>query len=113
MNKSAFEVTGASMRPASDRLECFYCHQAIGSFHLDSCVLLKKRVRLKVTIEYETEVPADWDSQQIEFHRNDGSWCADNMIDELESYVGEDGCICPITKFEHLADVSGPVLDEE
>lgn len=109
---SEFDVTKKAMRPASDKRECFYCQQAIGAKHQAHCVLIKKKVKLRAVIEYEAEVPNRWDAQQIEFHRNEGSWCVDNMLHELEEYLGEDGCLCPITKIEHLADVSEPTLDE-
>lgn len=29
-------------------------------------------------------VPEDWDEGSIEFHLNEGSWCADNAIRDLE-----------------------------
>jgi len=109
---SDFDVTGKAMRPASDVTQCFYCQQPIGSKHKSGCVLVQKRAKVRVVIEYEVSVPSHWDSGQIEFHRNEGSWCADNMIDELEQLKGEDDCLCSVAKFEYLNDASKPYLDE-
>lgn len=110
---SDFDVTENAMRPASDKRECFYCHQGIGAKHQAHCVLIRKTVKVRVVVEYEVDMPSSWDAQQIEFHRNEGSWCADNMIGELERFMGDDGCLCPITQFKHLEDVSGPHLEED
>ena len=32
----------------------------------------------------------------IEFYLNDSSWCCDNLIEELQKYSKENGCICEI-----------------
>lgn len=111
-NVVSFEVTGEAMRPASKNLECFYCQSPIGSNHKQDCVLVKKKVTVRMTVEYEIEVPAYWDKDDVEFHRNEGSWCADNAIDELSKYGGEDGCICPVAEFEYLGNDSDTYLGE-
>lgn len=67
-----------------------------------------RKVIVRMTVEYEVSVPADWDRNMIEFHRNDGSWCADNAISELEAISDEDNCLCPITKFEYVKE-SNPI----
>ena len=106
-----FIVTEKAQRPADMNGHCFYCQQPIGSAHEDDCVLVKKRVKVRMTVEYEVEVPARWDKEQIEFHRNEGSWCSDNALAELEELEG-DGCLCPITEFEYLGGDSEPFLGE-
>lgn len=69
-------------------------------------------------VEYEVEVPAHWDQNTIEFHRNDGTWCASNAVEELAELVaqleekGEGGCICNQTRFECLGPYSEPYLKE-
>ena len=42
------------------------------------------------------DFPADWDDEMIEFYLNESSWCCDNLIDLLEEYSKENGCICSI-----------------
>lgn len=108
----SFAVTGNAMRPASDNCECFYCQVPIGGTHKPDCVLVRKKVKVRMIVEYEIEVPYSWDKEQIEFHRNDGSWCSDNALEELEALGGEDACICPVTEFVYIGEETEPYLDE-
>lgn len=113
---SSFFVTPAAQRPGSAPPfdgRCFYCRQPIGELHKRTCELVHKRVKVRCTIEYEVEVPSFWDQTQIEFHRNDGSWCADNLLRELEQVAEAGGCLCDITRFELLEDANEPYLDEK
>ena len=83
------------IRPAGKPDECFYCNQKVGTPHKEDCVCVYKKVKIKYTYEIEIEVPFDWDKEQIEFHRNEGSWCADNSIRELEEIAEqENSCLC-------------------
>lgn len=84
--------------------ECFYCNQAIGTEHTWECVTVKRRVKLRMTVEYEVDVPRSWDKDIIESHRNDGSWCANNAIEELRGLSERYGCICVDTNFEYLGE---------
>lgn len=106
-------VTEAAMRPAAPGVRrCFYCHEAVGAEHKADCVCVVKRVKIRATIEYEVTAPSDWDKHMVEFQRNDGSWCANNMLHELEALKGN-GCLCNHVKFEYLGDVEGaPVVEE-
>lgn len=108
---SPFVVTEKAQRPANMNGKCFYCHQKIGDKHKVDCVLVKKKVKvkMKLEVEYEVEVPADWDKDQIEFHRNEGSWCANNALEELENL---EGCLCDDAEFEYMEDTSTPFLGE-
>lgn len=109
-----FTVTEEAMRPAATARECFYCHQKIGDQHKVDCVLIKKKVRIRMVIEYEIEVPNDWDKAQIEFQRNEGSWCANNALGELRRAFDAEGvpCLCGVAEFEYLGGDSAPYLDE-
>ncbi len=79
---------------------CIYCKAVKGKPHKIDCVAVYRKVKIRVIIEYEVSEPYSWDKNMIEFHRNKGSWCADNIFDELKEYVGEDGCICGITSIQ-------------
>lgn len=107
-----FKVTKDAMRPASDQPQCFYCQRAIGNDHQSDCVLISKTVKVRAIIEYDVRVPSDWDKAQVEFHRNDGSWCADNMIGELEEAVEANHCLCGIVRFEMIKDSDEYFLHE-
>ena len=105
-------VSPLAMRPASTLQECFYCHEPIGGQHKPECVLLKKRVKVRMIAEYEIDVPNHWNKHNIEFHRNEGSWCADNAIEELEALAKAHGCLCGVMRFEYIEDTSGEMLEE-
>ena len=108
-----FPVTEQAMRPASTLRQCFYCHQAIGENHLSECPTVLKKVIVKATIEYTIDVPAYWDADMIEFHRNESSWCADNLIDELKKTPEDGSCLCSKTTFQFISDAEGePFLKE-
>ncbi len=133
-----FIVTAKAQRPRRMNGTCFYCDQAIGLPHKPNCVLISKKVEITVKVggaeyghtpiqfNYEVSVPADWEKGMIEFHRNDGSWCASNMIGELlelefnddivdglETLREKAGCLCHVAVFEMVPDTfSEPYLDE-
>ena len=111
-----FIVTKDATRPFGRDTECFYCHQLIGSPHSDDCVLINKKVKVRMFVDYEIEVPARWEKHNIEFARNEGSWCANNAIRELEEYFdnesGENNCMCDASYFEYLGGDSEPFLME-
>lgn len=104
------------IRPAGNPDECFYCQQKVGTPHKETCVCVNKKVKIRAIVEYEVEVPFCWDKEDIEFHRNEGSWCASNLIDELSNidHEGEDDiCLCGIAKFEFVeVTVPGPYVKE-
>lgn len=108
-----FIVTDKARRPAIDRPVCFYCLRPVGSPHKGDCVLIKKKVLIRMTVEYEISVPASDYKGEIEFHRNESSWCADNAFDELEALRDKHGCLCHVAKFTCLRDTGEPYLDEE
>lgn len=111
--------TDYGIRPAGRPDECFYCHQKIGARHLETCVTISKRVRVRVTLEYEMSEPFSWSDEDIEHHLNDSSWCASNVVRHLSEYVdsleANEQCLCwgHGAKFEVLAIVDPGPLQEE
>jgi hypothetical protein len=126
--EGTFTVTSRAMRPACNEHRCFYCRVPIGADHKSDCVLISRRVVVRlesegfdVSHEYEIVVPAAWTAEDIEFHRNDSSWCADNALDELPSDVvaklgrthdedDEDAtrdCLCGAVSFVYVGEVEG------
>lgn len=101
-------VTRNAMRPGSGVGRCFYCREPIGGKHRPDCVLIQKTVKVRAVLEYNVEVPHFWDKGDIEFHRNESSWCSSNLIDELS----EMDCLCGIAVFECLDDTGEPKLKE-
>lgn len=106
-----FEVTEAAMRPASTERRCFDCHQQVGGVHAKGCVFVVKTAKVRVVVEYEVEVPADWDADMIEFHRNESSWCAGDTLAELAQI--NDGCLCGRARFKCIDAGGEPRLREK
>ena len=116
-------VRESDQRPARMDGTCFYCQVPIGSEHRYQCVLLQRKVKLRYSFEIEVEVPHAWDPHGIWFHRNEGSWCADNALDELKRLTeipeGEEcspsgGCLCNIFKCEVMEfPTAEPYLRED
>lgn len=98
-------VTPDCERPNRMDGTCFYCYEPIGGLHKDDCVCFTKKVKVRAIIEYEIEVPNFWGKGNIEFHRNEGSWCSSNIIEELEALDKKD-CLCGCTTFEFVSDVN-------
>jgi hypothetical protein len=56
--------TNARKAPATpDR--CFYCSQIVGTPHARDCVIVKKIVRLRWTVDVDIEVPHSWSKEEI------------------------------------------------
>jgi len=63
-----------------------------------------KKVKVKAIIEYEIEVPDFYTKEDVEFQRNDGTWCASNMLQELTKLIKEEDCICQRVKYEYIGE---------
>ena len=82
------------IRPAGPQDRCFYCEAAVGERHGSECVTIVKKVKMIYAFEIEITMPHHWTAKQIEAHRNESSWCADNAIRELERFAEAKGCLC-------------------
>lgn len=100
------------IRPAARPDECFYCQQKVGQPHKAECVIVTRKVKVCFTVDLELDEPFSWDA--IEFRYNDGSWCADSLIDMLaeatkvvrdDSGVGRGPCLCNVVPAEVLGIV--------
>lgn len=112
------------IRPAGPRDACLYCGQKIGQRHGSDCVCITKKVKVRYTYEIEIEVPHAWTKEDIERHRNESSWCADNSLDEIEAFhesLGETTelpggtmgpCLCDYFSCEYVADVDGTPIQK-
>ncbi|TXH51025.1 MAG: hypothetical protein E6Q97_19265 [Desulfurellales bacterium] len=97
-------VDDDGIRPAGKPDECFYCQRKVGEQHQPDCVIVTKRVRIRYSFTIEETVPHHWTKEQIEFHRNYSTWCADNAIDRISEVANEHGCSCGFATAE-LVDV--------
>jgi hypothetical protein len=94
------------LRPADDK-HCFYCGADLGSQHKRTCVMVNKKVRVRYTLEIVVNVPHSWNGGDVEFHRNNGSWCANNCANDIARHIATseaagNGCLCGKFKAEYL-----------
>jgi hypothetical protein len=102
-------------RPAGEPGVCFYCGVPLGQRHKAECVCVTRKARIRLTVEYEIDVPAYWEPKDVHFHREESSWCASNAIAELrERFDQEDGaCMCGVAEFEVIPWDSGEHKETE
>ena len=93
-------------RPAGKPDRCFYCQRPFGEGHGPDCVIPQRTVVLKYTVTLVQSVPAHWTPHDIEFHRNDGSWCANNLLGDLDHQVEEDHCLCNQVNVEFVSEAT-------
>ena len=106
MKRTDWTVGEYSVRPAGKQGECFYCKTKVGGQHKEDCVIRSRTVNLDVTIHMVMDVPEDWDEGQINFHYNDGSWCASNLLSYLNHRDGNVGCLCDITDIKYVGEAT-------
>lgn len=110
---STFIVTAVDTRfpphgCGKNKERCFYCKGILGKEHDADCVVRQRSVVLQVTLAYVVHVPQDWTKDQIEFHRNEGTWCTNNMIRELERAAEADKlkCLCMASEITFLREAT-------
>lgn len=109
------------IRPAGKPDECFYCRKKIGEPHAPDCAIVTKRVLLLIksldgslTGTWELDVTHSFQPEMIEYMKNDGTWCANNIFDydeiewdQLDAWadlelMSKDGCLCDKLRFEFV-----------
>lgn len=108
MNKiNTFIVTKENgIRPAGVQDKCFYCNQPLSQEHTYECLCKKRTVLIEAKILLVREEPISWDTEQIEFHLNEGSWCQGNLIQELLKIEVQKGCLCGSVKFSMIREAT-------
>ena len=100
------------VRPAGKPDRCFYCGALLGEQHKHDCVIRDQTVVVKMVAELVIVRPESWSPSDIEFHLNDSSWCASNIIHELgERYDNDERCLCPFVEFTYVREATAE--DEE
>lgn len=102
-----FTVRPQDERPARRDGTCFYCGEPIGGTHKADCVIRTKTCVVNFTIQMVVPVPECWEKGIIEFHYNDGSWCADNLLTAIKNREANTGrCLCDITTASFVRDAT-------
>lgn len=63
-----------------------------------------RTVRVRYIFDLDISVPAEWDQEMVEFHRNESTWCATNALAELEKVDKTDGCLCSRMRCEYVGE---------
>ena len=84
--------------PKGSPTECFHCGSKMGEEHKEGCVFRRKAVIVEVKITLPIVVPSHWSGEDVDFHLNESSWCADNIVVDLQKYIDAKGdeapCLC-------------------
>lgn len=96
------------LRPDWSPDQCIYCKARVGERHDFKCVTVERPVVVEITTQLTIMVPISWDKEQIEFHRNEGTWCADNMQHDLKHHIEhQERCLCSVTKYKYIGEQDG------
>ena len=98
-------VDSSAERPAGKVGECFYCWQPIGAEHAADCVIQQRTIVCRIIVDVIRDVPNDWDRHIIEWRINKGSYCANNVINDL-SLITEDHCFCEQLQAMYLREAT-------
>jgi hypothetical protein len=66
----------------------------LGEQHRAGCVIRSKTVVVDATFRLVMDVPEDWSREAVEFHYNEGSWCAGNLVATLAEMHEAGDCMC-------------------
>lgn len=110
MKRKDWTVGEHGIRPAGDSNKCFYCGRERGKQHKKDCVIRSRTIVMKMEIEIPMDVPESWDKNMCEFHKNESSWCANNIIPVIDKLADDHGCICGLARFTFLREATE--LDE-
>lgn len=106
MNRDNWIVTQNSTRPNGEPDRCFYCGRMIGEEHKTDCVIRSKTVVVDFTFKTVLAVPEYWNEEQINYHYNDGTWCADNILYDLLERASDVDCSCRICETKYVKDAN-------
>lgn len=105
-------ITETGVRPAGKPNRCCYCHANVPLnadpslvLHELNCVIPKRTIVVETTFTWVKEVPANWDTKSIEFHMNDSSSCASNLLRAIVTQVGDE-CPCHRTTSKYIREAT-------
>ena len=106
MKRTNWTVSEYSARPAGRSDQCFYCHSEIGAQHKEDCVIRERTVNVDFVVHTVISVPETWDEDQINWHYNEGTWCASNLLTILANRDDDDRCLCDITEAKYIGEAT-------
>ncbi len=106
MHVGSWKVTKFAVRPAGKPDKCFYCNEKLGDEHKSDCVIRERTVVVDISFRMVRAIPEDWDKEQIEFQLNDGRFCMDNILDELNDLSERLGCLCGVSEAQLIREAT-------
>lgn len=86
---------------------CVQCCALLGEEHEPNCIFRKRTVVIKLEVEYVVDVPDSWEEDDIDFHRNESSWCSDNGIEEIQDMLKRTkGCLCGKCSWSYVREAN-------
>lgn len=98
-------VSKTDERPGRPDGTCFYCSVPIGGEHKPNCVIRRRSVVVRFSVEAVVDMPESWTPQMIEEHYNEGRWCGDNIISIIGS-KRKNRCLCSDTTAKFVREAS-------
>lgn len=106
MKRNNWIVDDYGICPAGKPDTCFYCGAKIGTEHKKGCVLRRRTIKVQMTLEFVEDVPEDWEEDDINFHYNESSWCANNILNKLQYRTENVGCLCDCVDFKYVGEAT-------
>lgn len=68
----------------------------------------QKHIVVRFSVDLVIEAPAKWTKENADFRFNDGTWCADNLVDMMQETIDRmhGNCLCNFTTAEMLRDAT-------
>ena len=106
MKRTDWIVGEYGIRPYGKNDACFYCKAKVGEQHKEECVIRERTVNVDFVIHAVMSVPETWDEDQINWHYNEGTWCASNLLRILANRDDDDRCLCSITEAKYIGEAT-------
>lgn len=109
MKRDSWTVGDHAVRPFGPPGRCFYCDVKVGQQHKPDCVIRSRTVVVQATVELTIDVPEGWTQDDVNFRYNESSWCANNLVEELQAMLKRkkkhDGrCMCSQVRVDYIRE---------
>jgi hypothetical protein len=70
-------------------------------------------VVLEARVRFTAHFPEPYDNlDHIKFRYNEGTWCADNLIDDMKAFATDQGCACDMVERVDVISINGAAVNE-
>jgi len=104
--RSDCPVVKDAIRPIGEPDKCYLCGASLGEQHKQGCVFRERTVIIEFKCNLLVSVPEDWDTEMVEFHFNESSYCRSNLIEKLQLLDERVNCICPFSEVAFIQEAT-------